>query len=217
MPAKTLIIFAPHPDDETLGCGGTLAKRIDEGFTPIVVMVTDGRGLFTHYGIADDPAPQQVADARWDESVKALAILGCPESALVALEIPNGELDAQRDRALAAMVALLEQHQPAEVYVTNVHEAHVEHRITNELVKAACAQVGYAGPCYQYIVNLDHRTSLDQITDPRVTIDVSAYRERKRQAVNCFRYHLDVISPAQDKPFVDSFDGYAQDEEVFFT
>ena len=216
MSGPTLIIFAPHPDDETLGCGGVLARRIEEGFSPIVVLVTDGRALFTHYGFGTDPSPQQVADARHAETIDALAILGCPASAVVALGIENGALEAERARAQAAIAELLVAHRPEEIYVTNAHEWHPEHRITNAVVKAACAQVGHVGPCYQYIVKLDDDVDPETLPDPRVRIDVSAYRERKRRAVDCFRYHLDIISPLQERPFVESFDEYVQDEEVFF-
>ena len=216
MSAKKLIIFAPHPDDETFGCGGVLAKRIHEGFEPIIVLVTDGRALFTFHGIDKNPLPQQVADARLDETIKALEILGCAKSSLVCLDIENEKLEAQQERAEKEIADLLTAHKPEEIYFTNIHEGHPEHRLTNTIVRAACARVSYSGRSYQYIVNLHYQTSLDKIPDETVRIDVSDYREKKRKAVNCFRYHLDIISPEQDAPFAESFDHYAQDEEVFF-
>lgn len=216
MSDKKLIIFAPHPDDETLGPGGMLAKRIAEGYAPLIVLVTDGCGLFTHHGISSNPTPQQVADARLDETIKALEILGCDRSAIVSFGIQNGELEQEQERAQQLIENVLREQQPDEIYFTNKHEGHLEHRLTNTLVHAACDKVGYAGPRYQYIVNLHRDIDLDTLADECISVDVSAYQEQKRQAVNCFRYHLDKISPEQDKPFVDSFDGYAQSQEIFF-
>ena len=38
--------FAPHPDDETWGCGGTVAKKISEGYEVLIMVLTDGRYAF---------------------------------------------------------------------------------------------------------------------------------------------------------------------------
>ena len=42
-----VIIFSPHPDDETLGCGGTIAKKVKEGYQVKIVFMTDGRNAFS--------------------------------------------------------------------------------------------------------------------------------------------------------------------------
>lgn len=39
---KRIIVFAPHPDHETLGCAGTIAKRLNEGYEVLLVVLTDG-------------------------------------------------------------------------------------------------------------------------------------------------------------------------------
>jgi LmbE family N-acetylglucosaminyl deacetylase len=42
---KSILVFAPHPDDETLGCGGTIANRVREGHEVEIFFMTDGRTL----------------------------------------------------------------------------------------------------------------------------------------------------------------------------
>src|SRR3989339_515903 len=99
-----IMIFAPHPDDETLGCGGVLAKRIKEGYEPVIVLVTDGQHLFAYHGISDNPSPQQVARARLEETIKAIGDLGATKEQLVCLDYVNGKLD-QHEGELAGTIA----------------------------------------------------------------------------------------------------------------
>jgi N-acetylglucosamine malate deacetylase 1 len=65
-----ILVIAPHPDDEVLGCGGTIALLADAGCEVRVVVVTDGA--------AGDPSNfvSNVVQVRQSESIAALAILG---------------------------------------------------------------------------------------------------------------------------------------------
>ena len=86
--SKKIIIFAPHPDDETLGCGGTIAKRISEGYEVFVVVMTDGRYAFMNVlDIDSDPTPEELKEIRKEEVKRATGILGVPEENLVFLDL----------------------------------------------------------------------------------------------------------------------------------
>lgn len=82
MERRSILIVAPHPDDETLGCGGTLAKRAQEGCRITVVVVTDGSNLFrlSRWKIEKDPTPAETSAMRKAETRRALAILGVAET-----------------------------------------------------------------------------------------------------------------------------------------
>ena len=70
--ARKVLVFAPHPDDETLGCGGTLARLALH--CPVkVVLVTDGSGA--------GGLPPGADTIRQAEFVRALAVLGVTDSA----------------------------------------------------------------------------------------------------------------------------------------
>src|SRR5881275_2502629 len=74
---ERLLVLAPHPDDEVIGCGGLVALHLREGRKVRVVVVTDG-------GQAGDPA------ARQGESRAALASLGDAE--VQFLNFPDRQL-----------------------------------------------------------------------------------------------------------------------------
>src|ERR1017187_6364577 len=68
---KRVVVFAPHPDDEVLGCGGALADLIDRGAGVDVVLVTDGAA-----GAKGPEDRARIASLRLEESRRALDALG---------------------------------------------------------------------------------------------------------------------------------------------
>ena len=90
MPLRLMCVLA-HPDDESLGTGGTLAKYAGEGVETYVLTATRGeRGRFLE-GI-ERPAPEVVGATREAELHAAARELGVRETTL--LEFPDGGLDA---------------------------------------------------------------------------------------------------------------------------
>src|ERR1019366_5937387 len=69
--ANRVVVFAPHPDDEVLGCGGALADLLDRGARLDVVLVTDGAA-----GARDAEERGPIAATRMEESRRALDALG---------------------------------------------------------------------------------------------------------------------------------------------
>src|ERR1035438_406582 len=69
--ANRVVVFAPHPDDEVLGCGGALADLLDRGARLDVVLVTDGAA-----GARDAEERGRIAATRMEESRRALDALG---------------------------------------------------------------------------------------------------------------------------------------------
>ena len=117
--AKKVLVFAPHPDDETLGCGGTLARLAL--LCPVkVVLVTDGSG-----GGGLPPGSDAIRQA---EFVQALALLGVFDTA--QLNQPDGNF--QGTKALARQIrALLDDYQPDWVFLPSPLDYHRDHvRIT---------------------------------------------------------------------------------------
>lgn len=84
----TCLILAPHPDDESLGCGGLIAACCAAGRAPIVVILTDGSG--SHPGSREYPKARLIA-LRAGEAARAVAILGLPNEQLMFLHQPDTE------------------------------------------------------------------------------------------------------------------------------
>jgi LmbE family N-acetylglucosaminyl deacetylase len=210
-----VVILAPHPDDETLGCGGLIARRISEGRRVVVVVITDGRALLRRFGIAANPSEAEVSAMRKDETRRSVEILGGNASEIRFLDFENERLVAQKADALARITALLKELAPGEVYFPSPFEGHAEHVVTNEIARAACAATGACPATFEFIINLKRGTSIESLPRRLQPVDVSAHRDRERRALAQFRSHLDILYSGQKEPLAANYDHYLTSEEPF--
>ena len=221
-----VIVFAPHPDDETLCCGGTIAKRISEGYEVYVVVMTDGRYSFLHVlGIDRNPAPEEVKEIRREEVKRATRILGVPEENLIFLNFVDRTLMDNEDEAVRRVVEVLSDKRPVEVYVPYKRDGHPDHRATYRIVKEAIRELGLPVKVYQYSIThkyarvgpiIDRLLSL--FMKNIVCVDIKDFLRIKEEAVNQFKSELEVISIKQRTPLMDreSIRKYLKDEELFY-
>jgi LmbE family N-acetylglucosaminyl deacetylase len=213
-PVGPVLVIAPHPDDETLGCGGMIATRAAEGRRVVVVVLTDGRALFRRFGVTE-PSEADVSAMRKAETLQAVEILGAQRSDVRFFDFENERLPEQRAEAGRRLEAVLSELSPAEVYVTSPFEGHHEHVLTNELTRAACTATGKFPSLLEYVVTLGRGQTLDTVPRRVVRTNVSAVRDRERRALAQFRSHLDVIYKGQPAPLTPSYDRYLTEEEPF--
>jgi LmbE family N-acetylglucosaminyl deacetylase len=214
IPVGPTLVIAPHPDDETLGCGGMIATRAAEGRRVVVVVVTDGRALFRRFGVTD-PSELDVSAMRKAETLRAVEILGANSRDVRFLDFENERLAEQRAEAGRRLEAILSELSPSEVYVTSPFEGHREHVLANELTRAACAATGKCPSLLEYVVTLGRGQTLDTVPRRVVRMNVSAVRDRERRALAQFRSHLDLIYKGQPAPLTPNYDRYLTDEEPF--
>src|SRR5687768_2130105 len=130
--SESLIVFAPHPDDETLGCGGLILRKRDVGTTVHVVFMTDGARSHAAYMPAAELRAHREREAR-----EACQRLGIDESAIVFCGFPDGELRASRAEAVARVTERLGAIRPREVAIPYRHDVTPDHLATREIVLAA--------------------------------------------------------------------------------
>ena len=104
--AESVMVLAPHMDDETIGCGGTLARHVRAGASVKVVFLTDGRHgggsqLRALRGNARHAGEMELVATRKAEARQALGILGV--QGMLFLDVEDGTLarDVARGHALA--------------------------------------------------------------------------------------------------------------------
>jgi LmbE family N-acetylglucosaminyl deacetylase len=146
------LVFAPHPDDETLGCGGTIAKKLRRGASVHVVFMTDG--CRSHDG---HMTPAELGALRRSEAVEACRELGLGAEALSFFEIEDGTLAAHAEAAEVRVRELLDRHQPEEVFVPFYADAQPDHVATTHIVKRALARGSRAVRVLEYPVWFWHR------------------------------------------------------------
>jgi len=215
-PAARILVVAPHPDDETLGCGGTLARKAAAGCDVFIAVLTDGSGLFTHaLKITRDPSPTEVSELRKDETRRAIAILGLRQDRLFFFDFKDGTLDANSDVAADRLARLWREINPGEVYCTSKYEGHKDHVATERIVREARARAGSSANVMHYITTLAYGTSLGDVAEEVVMLDIIDVLPLKRRAVAQFHCHLGIVSPQQRVPLCADFDQYLTNAEPF--
>lgn len=135
--APRLVVVAPHPDDEVLGCGGLIADAVRRGRDVVVVAVTDGEHCYPAL-VAWPPA--RLAAIRRAELVAAVARLGLPEAAIHAVAIADGGVRGAGVALADALHGLLRADDLA--LVTWAHDGHPDHEGSAEALLDAAARRG---------------------------------------------------------------------------
>ena len=200
-----VVVFAPHPDDETLGCGGLLALLKDAGSSVHVVVVSDGGA--SHPNSRRYPRPK-LAALRESEARAAVAKLGLdPASELEFLGLrdggvpdgraPDGEVLGEADTtafaaAVDAVAARLTRWKIDTVVGPLRADAHADHRASFRIIDAALNMMQRRPRLLEYgIWGTPGRAGI--AVDPQQTpyrdyyVDVSRVLRRKRAAIACHR------------------------------
>ena len=182
------LVLAPHPDDESLGCGGLVARAVAEGRSPLVVVLTDGAG--SHPGSVAWPGPR-LAAVREAETVAAVAQLGLAAGRVVFLR----EADTRAPREGAALgavaervCALVERHGCTAVLASWAHDPHCDHLAADlvaRIVAARCGVAHWAYPVWGWALPEDAEVPGGAVEGVR--LGVGAYAGAKGRAVAAHR------------------------------
>lgn len=133
-----LVVVTPHPDDETLGLGATMAHLAARGVEVAVVSVTDGGAAFPG---ASSVAQAELEATRRDELYLATRLLGVSQP--ITLGLPDGGLVDQEDR-LASLLAGILHDKPAGTWcaATWRGDGHPDHEVVGRAAAQAVEATG---------------------------------------------------------------------------
>jgi LmbE family N-acetylglucosaminyl deacetylase len=139
--ARKIVVLSPHPDDESLGCGGLIALASQAGADVCVVFATDGDNML----IADRAG--DLAGRRRAQAVDACAVLGAEP---VFLGHRDGHLLRTVDALAASVDRVLDDRRPDLVVLPWFGDGHSDHRALNEAF--AHTHIGADVPVWGYEV-----------------------------------------------------------------
>jgi LmbE family N-acetylglucosaminyl deacetylase len=197
---RNVLVIAPHPDDETLGCGGLLAWAVANGRRARVVVLTDGER--SHPGSARFP-PARLAGIRQREALAAGARLGLAERDYAFLHLPDGGLEsltpAQADALTRSLRRWIESLAPVIACVTASSDSHGDHRVANALAVAATRGV-VDGILLAYPVWSWLNVGAAALPSGR-RIDITRYRDVKQAAIRAHASQLGRLVDDVPDPF----------------
>lgn len=224
MKNERIIVFAPHPDDETLGCGGTIAKKISEGHEVKVVVMTDGRNAFRNtFGIDSDPPPMEVREMRKKELERAMNVLNVQKENVLLLDFEDGTLEKCEKKAETIVTEIIARNHPDEVYSAYENDYNLDHRATFRIVKNSIRKCRMPKSVYQYSIYRKY-SRINPVLDAFANLwkhnlvytDISDFLNLKAKALKEYESQVTVISSRQPRPVVASLDRFLKKNEVFF-
>ncbi|MCC6433831.1 MAG: PIG-L family deacetylase [Acidimicrobiales bacterium] len=200
---RTLVV-APHPDDETIGCGATMARKRAAGTSVDVVIVCDGR----HSHASSVITPQRLAETRAAESLEACSLLGVEPERVRFLGFEELTLWRCLDDVAEALAAVIAEVDPEEILVVTDQDWHTDHQATHVALLRAVARCDYRGLLGAYPVWFWHdgpwrtvpiaplwQTWRELLAGPLAArrlpparlVHTEEYGPRKRAAFACYR------------------------------
>lgn len=219
-----VLVVSPHPDDDVIGCGGTLAWLAERGTRCTVAYVTDGSQ--SHPGSVAY-APARIARIREAEARQALLHLGV-QTAPIFLRERDGSLAAmsaeRKAHVSAALARLFAATAAAVVFAPWRRDVHADHVAVAALVDAALQ--GMPAPPVLLAYSVWREILGTAADDPRpveaTTLEVALaprHRARKRRAIGAHRSQVsDLIAddPLGFRATAAMLDAWTQPHERFF-
>jgi LmbE family N-acetylglucosaminyl deacetylase len=208
---RRCLVLAPHPDDETLGAGATIMRKVAAGTPVHLVVVTDG----SKSPIGD---PAEVTALRSAELRAACGVLGLSDDDVTRLPFVDAELAGNEDVLAAAVAEVVGAWGPEEVLVTGEDDPHEDHAVLGRATRRALRGSGVR--CLSYpIWQFDRPGLLARHLRwgrrPEL-VRTDGYRARKREAVAAYPSQMAARDDDLEglKPsFLPNFDG---PYEMFF-
>lgn len=184
----SVLVVAAHPDDEALGCGGTVARHAEAGDRVEVVFFTDG--VSSRPGSTDSDRGCRVRameHARLILGITRVRVLGYPDNRLDSVQL----LDI-----VQALEAVIAEVKPAVVYTHHSGDLNVDHRVTHQAVMTACrpfpdssireiysfevpSSTDWAGPCSVPFI-------------PNYFVEIASFLPQKIRSLEAYRDELRV-------------------------
>jgi LmbE family N-acetylglucosaminyl deacetylase len=181
----TVLVVAAHPDDEVLGCGGTIVKHVEGGDSVHVAVL--GEGVLSRRGAQRE----ELAQAQ-DACRKANEILGV--HGLTLHDYPDNRLDSvDRLDVIRLVEEQLERLSPEIVYTHHWSDVNVDHYRINECVLAACRPV--PGHSVKRLLFFEVPSSTEwrgpqDCFNPNWFVDITGSFDRKVEALEAYGREL---------------------------
>lgn len=189
---KKILVVAAHPDDEVLGCGGTIARHSKIGDEVHVLIIAEG--ITSRDATRDTKSRCQDLSSLRKSAHHAKEILGA--SSLTFEDFPDNRLDSiDRIEIVKKIEYSLRKHEPEIVYSHHIGDLNIDHRVVHEAVAVACRPLPGAAPKTVLFFEVASSTEWQlsgssHAFHPNWFIDIKQTIDIKMKALECYQSEL---------------------------
>lgn len=198
-----ILVIAPHPDDEILGVGGTIARKKDEGHDVFVCVVTRGQmPLFSD---------EAVALAR-SETITCHHFLGIQKTFF--LDFPAVMLETTPRHELNGKIfEVIQEVMPEEVYIPHAGDMQRDHQIVSEAAMVALRPKNRhtVRHIYTYETLSETGWNIPNVQNqfiPNVYVDISSFLGQKLKAMSIYKSQLGEFPEARSLQAIEALAKY---------
>lgn len=204
----TVLVAAPHMDDEVLACGGVI-DRLPQKERIHVVYATDGMKSPSPIVPWRDSITPDLGEIRMQESRLAMTFLGVPEENTHFLKLPEAELNKNIPALTERLVQLIREIDPNQILMPFRFDRHPDHLAMNHVISAAYQQGLFPQTnLYEYFIYYRWRLlpekDIRNYIDRRYLLEVNIedVSSRKREALNYFKSQTSKYYSWQTRPIL---------------
>ena len=175
---ETIIVFASHPDDETIGCGGAIARYSSEGKKIVTVIFSSGEKSSPWLN------KEYLTETRKEEIKKISKLLGTKQTVFLGMQDMKLMEEIENPKVKKAVINLIKHFKPSTIFVHSKYDAHKDHKAVNKVVFEALDEIDKKKKIKVYVFEVWN--VLNENT-PRIYVDVSKTFSRKIQAMKKFK------------------------------
>jgi LmbE family N-acetylglucosaminyl deacetylase len=181
--SKDALIIAPHPDDESMGCGGSISRHIKAGSRVKVIFLTNGdKGDFKgRFG-------KDYVKIRQQSAQRAMDIFGVKDFEFWGYG--DRELQSVFQELRGRLLHTIETFSPFIIYAPSSLEAHPDHKVAFEIVWDLRKKFGNTLAFYEVLMAMY----------PNILVDITGEMEQKKKALESYfteAYYNDYVTKVE--------------------
>lgn len=174
LPAGPWLVFAPHPDDESFGMGGSMLLAGQQGIEIVIVIMTDG-------ALGGDGEEERLVELRESEARQVAERLNVKQ--MIFWREPDRRLEIS-PRMVDKVQQTIKQFEPSSIFFPSPLEFHPDHRTAASLVWQALQGMAFQGQCFAYEISVQGRVNRLH--------DISSVAADKKDLIACYQSQLKI-------------------------
>ncbi|WP_338602368.1 PIG-L family deacetylase [Sulfolobus tengchongensis] len=176
-----VLVISPHPDDETLCCGGTIINLKKKGYEVRIIIVTDGR-----YGAPKDElkGTKELIEIRRKEALRAVKKLGVDD--IIFLDFEDSKVNEKNTEIENSIRAILRDYKPDITFSPIPLDNHPDHAGLGKIM------LKLAPSSYFYLIWMPEKLRLEGWDE--IKFDIREYRQLKIEAIMEYKSQLGGFS-----------------------